>query len=98
VPVPATVWDRIADCESSPSGWDAHGRPIPGAANWASVEGIYRGGLHFAPQTWTENGGRKFAATADKATRLEQIIIAQRVLKMQGWRAWSVCSRKVGVR
>ncbi|MBV9922466.1 MAG: transglycosylase family protein, partial [Pseudonocardia sp.] len=38
----------------------------------------------------------QFAAMAHRATREEQIVVAERVLAGQGWKAWPVCSRKAG--
>jgi hypothetical protein len=35
---------------------------------------------------------------AYKASREEQIVVAERVLAEQGWNAWPSCSRKTGVR
>ena len=54
------------------------------------------GGLQFTPRTWTAFGGDEFAATANKASREEQIVVAERVLAEQGWGAWPACSRKLG--
>jgi hypothetical protein len=33
-----------------------------------------------------------------KASRSQQIKVAERVLKAQGWKAWPACSRKLGLR
>jgi hypothetical protein len=33
-----------------------------------------------------------------RASRSEQVKVAQRVLRAQGWKAWPVCSRKLGYR
>lgn len=94
-----SVWDAIADCESSPTGWDAHGRPIPGSADWHLNDGSgYYGGLQFIPSTWAGYGGLDYAPRADLATREQQIRVAERVLADQGWAAWPVCSIKTGVR
>jgi murein DD-endopeptidase MepM/ murein hydrolase activator NlpD len=80
----AAVWDRLALCESS--------------GDWSANTGNgYFGGLQFHPQTWTSHGGAAFAPSADLATREEQIAIAQRVLRTQGWRAWPVCSALLGL-
>lgn len=78
------TWDRLALCESS------------GRWNINTGNGYY-GGLQFGPSTWREFGGRKFARRADLATRVEQITVAERVLKVQGWGAWPACSRKLGL-
>jgi hypothetical protein len=76
-----TRWDRIAKCESS--------------GNWSINTGNgYYGGLQFAQSTWVGHGGRQFAPRADLATRREQIIVAERVLRTQGIGAWPTCGRR----
>ncbi|MEV3873659.1 transglycosylase family protein [Streptomyces sp. NPDC049906] len=77
------VWDRIAQCESG--------------GNWSINTGNgYHGGLQFAPGTWRAHGGTAYAPTADRATRAQQIAVATRVQRAQGWGAWPVCSRRAG--
>jgi hypothetical protein len=79
------VWDRLADCEAS--------------GNWHSASNpIYKGGLQFDATTWRRHGGLEFAWRADFASRAEQITVAQRTLAAQGWGAWPVCSRRLGLR
>ena len=79
-----TVWDRVAACESS--------------GNWSINTGNgYYGGLQFSYQTWKAFGGQTYAVTADKAPKSTQILIAQRVLKVQGPGAWPVCSVRAGL-
>lgn len=80
-----SVWDRVAQCESGQT-WNYNGRSG------------YDGGLQFHPSTWRGFGGRDFAEFAYQASREEQIIVAERVLDSQGWRAWPACSRKLGLR
>ncbi|GAA8853006.1 hypothetical protein DUHN55_42880 [Helicobacter pylori] len=79
-----TVWDRVAMCESS--------------GNWSinTGNGFY-GGLQFTFQTWKGFGGQKYAYTANRATKAQQIEIAQEVLKVQGPGAWPVCSQRAGL-
>ena len=79
-----SVWDRVADCESS--------------GNWSinTGNGFY-GGLQFWHPTWTSFGGGEFAPYAHQATKLQQITVAQRVLKVQGPGAWPVCSVRAGL-
>jgi resuscitation-promoting factor RpfA len=78
------TWNRLAQCESS--------------GNWRINTGNgYYGGLQFAPSTWRAFGGLKYAPRADLATKAEQITVAERVLRVQGWRAWPACSRKLGL-
>ncbi len=80
-----STWDRLAQCESS--------------GNWQINTGNgYSGGLQFAPRTWTGFGGGEFAPKAYQATREQQIVVAERVLAVQGWNAWPACSRKLGIR
>lgn len=79
-----TVWDRLAHCEST--------------SNWSINTGNgYYGGVQFSFQTWKGFGGQKYAYTADRASKGQQIEIAQEVLKVQGPGAWPVCSRKAGL-
>ncbi|REF34697.1 transglycosylase family protein [Thermasporomyces composti] len=78
------TWERLAQCESS--------------GNWHINTGNgYYGGLQFAPSTWREFGGTKYAPRADLATKEQQIAIAEKVLDVQGWGAWPACSRKLGL-
>jgi nucleoid-associated protein YgaU len=80
----ASVWDRVAACESS--------------GNWHinTGNGFY-GGLQFVQSTWVGYGGRAYASRADRATRAQQIAVAQRVLASQGPGAWPVCSKRAGL-
>jgi hypothetical protein len=84
-PMRQDPWDVVAQCESG--------------GNWSTNTGNgYYGGLQFSPSTWLSYGGGAFAATANHATRSQQIAIAQKVLRAQGWNAWPTCSRKAGLR
>jgi len=75
-------WDRIAQCESS--------------GKWSTNTGNgYSGGLQFSRSTWKAYGGK---GSPHKASRSQQIKVAERVLQKQGWKAWPVCSRKLGYR
>ncbi|MER6012814.1 transglycosylase family protein [Streptomyces bluensis] len=77
------VWDRIAQCESG--------------GNWHINTGNgYYGGLQFAASTWRAYGGTAYAATADKASKAQQIAIATKVQRAQGWGAWPTCSARAG--
>jgi nucleoid-associated protein YgaU len=76
-------WDAVAQCESG--------------GNWHINTGNgYYGGLQFARGTWKGYGGGRYAGTADKASRSEQIAIAEKILRGQGIGAWPVCGRKAG--
>jgi hypothetical protein len=67
--------------------------------NWRANTGNgYYGGLQFSRSAWNAFGGRAYAGTANYASRLEQIAIAEKVLRAQGWNAWPTCSVKAGVR
>jgi LysM repeat protein len=76
-------WDAIANCESS--------------GNWQinTGNGFY-GGLQFTQSTWAGYGGTQYAASADLATREQQIAIAENVLAGQGIGAWPVCGAQAG--
>ncbi|AKH81638.1 transglycosylase [Streptomyces sp. CNQ-509] len=77
------VWDRIAQCESG--------------GDWAINTGNgYYGGLQFAASTWEAYGGTAYAATADGASREQQIAVATKVQAAQGWGAWPHCSVQAG--
>lgn len=80
----ANVWDRVAKCESG------------GRWNINTGNG-YHGGLQFSRSTWRAFGGAKYAKTANKASKKEQIRVAKRVLKGQGPGAWPVCSKRAGL-
>ncbi|HEX2805123.1 MAG TPA: transglycosylase family protein [Kineosporiaceae bacterium] len=79
-----SAWDAVAQCESG--------------GNWSinTGNGFY-GGLQFTRGTWAGNGGTAYAPTADKASRSEQIAIAEKVLAGQGAGAWPVCSRRANL-
>ncbi len=78
------TWDRLAQCESG--------------GNWHINTGNgYYGGLQFGSSTWRSYGGGAFASRADLATRAEQIRVAERVLRAQGWGAWPSCSSRLGL-
>lgn len=79
-----SVWDKVAQCEST--------------NNWHINTGNgYYGGLQFSKSTWNAFGGQQFAARADLATKEQQITVAQRVLAAQGPGAWPICSKKAGL-
>ncbi|MER5223726.1 transglycosylase family protein [Streptomyces flaveus] len=77
------VWDRIAQCESG--------------SNWHINTGNgYYGGLQFSAATWRAYGGTAYASTADKASKAQQIAVATKVQRAQGWGAWPTCSSRAG--
>lgn len=74
----ASEWDAVAQCEAG--------------GNWSINTGNgYYGGLQFSASTWAAYGGTAYAATADKATKAQQIEIAEKVLAGQGKGAWPNC-------
>lgn len=96
-PEPArSVWDRVADCESGE--WTGDGGFVTASANWSATAGLFEGGLQFHPDTWDGYRDADMPGAAYEATRAEQIAVAERVLAEQGWEAWPVCSRKLGLR
>ncbi|MFJ4485022.1 transglycosylase family protein [Streptomyces longwoodensis] len=73
-------WDAVAQCESG--------------GNWSINTGNgYYGGLQFSASTWAAYGGTAYASTADKASKSQQIEIAEKVLASQGKGAWPVCGK-----
>ncbi|WP_054816495.1 transglycosylase family protein [Nocardia arizonensis] len=81
---PDSDWDRLAQCEAG--------------GNWGINTGNgFQGGLQFSPSTWNAHGGQEYAATANQASREEQIVVAEKVLASQGWGAWPSCSSKLGL-
>jgi len=77
-----TVWDQLAQCESS--------------GNWSINTGNgYYGGLQFSLSSWQAAGGTGNPADA---SREEQIRVAENLLAMQGWGAWPACSAELGLR
>ncbi|MBL3669659.1 transglycosylase family protein [Streptomyces sp. M2CJ-2] len=76
----ASEWDTVAQCESG--------------GNWSINTGNgYYGGLQFSASTWAGYGGTQYAATADRASKAQQIEIAEKVLAGQGKGAWPVCGK-----
>jgi len=76
------AWLALAACESS--------------LDWAADTGNgYYGGLQFLPSSWELVGG---TGLPSEAHPLEQIARAERLLAIQGWVAWPVCSVKLGLR
>lgn len=72
----ASMWDRIAKCESS--------------NNWSINTGNgHYGGLQFKLATWRSVGGGDFATYPHHATRAEQITVANRLYAQRGTQPWS---------
>ncbi|MFJ8441070.1 transglycosylase family protein [Kitasatospora griseola] len=77
------TWDKVAQCESS--------------GNWSinTGNGLY-GGLQFKQSTWVAYGGTQYAARADLATKQQQILIAEKVLRAAGPGQWG-CATTAGL-
>jgi len=103
-------WASLADCESGDwidggssfvAGsarwrWAAPGEPVP---SWGTT--IHHGGLQFHPDTWTWLASDVLddpPTYAYDATPSQQVAVAIETQRRQGWGAWPVCSRKVGLR
>ncbi|MFI9331196.1 transglycosylase family protein [Kitasatospora sp. NPDC052868] len=78
------IWDELAECESG--------------GDWRADTGNgYFGGLQIWPPTWEEAGGLRFANRPDRASRRQQTAVAEEILRIQGWEAWPVCAREIGM-
>ncbi|OKJ97070.1 peptidoglycan-binding protein [Streptomyces sp. CB03234] len=77
-------WGCVAECESG-GRWDL------------DTGNGYYGGLQFKQSTWEAYGGLTYAPRADRATRKQQITVAEEVLRLHGWAAWPTCSKKYGL-
>lgn len=82
------MWDALAQCESR-GDW-SYGPH----STWGSR--LYHGGVQFHPNTWLRYRDDSMPRYAYRATREQQIVVAERVLQSQGWGAWPHCSRKLG--
>ncbi|KAF4410773.1 MULTISPECIES: transglycosylase family protein [Streptomyces] len=80
----AETWDRVAQCESG--------------GMWSADTGNgYYGGLQFTQDTWEEYGGLAYAPSADRASRSQQIAVAEKVLDAEGPFAWPGCAVNAGL-
>ena len=80
-----SVWDELAQCEAT--------------GDWSINTGNgYSGGLQFNAQTWQAYGGGEYAPEAYRATREQQIAVAEKVQAAQGWGAWPACTASMGLR
>ncbi|WP_326611941.1 transglycosylase family protein [Streptomyces scopuliridis] len=80
----ASTWDRVAECES-------------GGMWSANLGNGYYGGLQISQETWDDFGGAEYAASADLASRSQQIAIAEKILDAQGPQAWASCAAVSGL-
>jgi uncharacterized protein YabE (DUF348 family) len=73
------LWNRIAKCESG--------------GRWhINTHNGYYGGLQFNLSTWRSVGGRAFASHPHKASKGEQITVANRLYAKRGTRPWGGCA------
>ncbi|MGI5398463.1 transglycosylase family protein [Streptomyces sp. CA-135486] len=80
----ASMWDRVAECES-------------GGIWSADLGNGFYGGLQFSQETWQSFGGSAYAERADLASRSQQIAVAEKVLEAQGPAAWPGCAAIAGL-
>jgi peptidoglycan hydrolase-like protein with peptidoglycan-binding domain len=76
---PIGFWEQLAQCETA-SDWNNTGQ-------WAGGLGIYTKG-NFPDSsmgTWERFGGEEFALSPDKATKEQQVIVANRI-SVEGWK------------
>jgi hypothetical protein len=90
VPGPATgpltgTWRLLANCESS----------LDPKASGAG--GLYRGLFQFDIPSWLAAGGGEYAWRADFASVVDQLTTAQVWQRMNGWRPWPTCARRLGL-
>lgn len=83
-PARSKVWDALAECESS--------------GDWAidTGNGLY-GGLQIDRRTWLGYGGRAYAPLPSKATREQQILVAEKIRADRGFVPWGSCARELGL-
>jgi Transglycosylase-like domain len=74
-----SIWDRIAACETQ--------------GDWSMQGSAFSGGLGFANSAWSAFGGHEFAPNAGRATREQQIIVAERIRAAVGLGAWGCAKR-----
>lgn len=79
-----SVWDKVAKCESS--------------GNWSyNGSSGFDGGLQFLDSTWDAYKPNGYPASANQATKAQQIVVAEKVLASQGASAWPKCSVVAGL-
>jgi len=77
------AWTRLVQCEAG-GRWDIYNPPHEGGPQF-----------HFA--TWDAYRDADMPASANLATPAQQIVVAKRVLRAQGVRAWPTCGPRVGL-
>jgi len=84
------MWESLAQCETRGE-WDYGPH-----STWGSR--LYHGGVQFHPNTWLTHRDDSMPRYAYRASRDQQIVVAERVLASQGWSAWPSCARTLGFR
>ncbi|WP_347404516.1 transglycosylase family protein [Streptomyces sp. MST-110588] len=78
------TWDRVAQCESG--------------GVWSADAGNgYYGGLQITQELWDRYGGAAYASRPDLASRSQQIVVAESILKARGPQAWQGCAESAGL-
>ncbi|MFG2314328.1 transglycosylase family protein [Streptomyces tendae] len=80
----SAAWDQVAECETG------------GAWSQNSGNGYY-GGLQLSQEAWEQYGGLDYAPSADRASRSQQIRIAEKMHADQGIAAWPTCGLLAGL-
>ena len=78
------TWDRVAVCET-------------GGLWHADTDNGFYGGLAITQDTWEQYGGTTYAQRPDRATRAQQISVAERILSDLGPDAWPGCEDATGL-
>jgi hypothetical protein len=79
-----TTWDKVAECESGGS--------------WSADTGNgYYGGLQISQDDWAKYGGTQYAPSADRASRSQQIAVAEKILADRGTTPWATCALLSGL-
>lgn len=75
-------WGPVHACETG------------GKFHWFE-DGYFDGGLQFLPSTWRLAGGTRYAPTANLATPIQQMTIAEEWLRRTDASQWGLCARYV---
>ncbi|MEU6475996.1 transglycosylase family protein [Streptomyces sp. NPDC047017] len=79
-----TTWDKVAQCETGGS--------------WSTDNGNgYSGGLLLTQDDWETYGGLQYASSPDRASRSQQIAVAEKILADRGPGAWPTCGPLSGL-
>lgn len=78
----------LAQFRGSVHGFGVVYRESKGVCRAVSRGGVYRGRWQMSAALWRANGGRAFAPTADRASCVQQDLVALRVWQRSWWRPW----------